>query len=182
MRVLLVSSEAAPLARTGGLGDVLGSLPGALKALGLAPEVVLPRYATPAIEAAARRGELVPVGEPWPVALGRETLAARAWSGRLGGVPCHLVENRELFGRPGLYGENGTDYPDNDRRFAFFCRALPGLAARLKIEVRVVHVHDWQAALLPALLAGGQAEGTPLAGAASVLTVHNLAFQGLFPP
>ena len=174
MRVLHAAAELYPLIKTGGLADVLGALPGALAALDVDTRVLIPGY--PAVMAALDGAE--------PVAAETDMLggSARLLSGRAFGVPVpiYVLDCPPLFDRPGnpYLEAQGRDWPDNHRRFG----ALSWLAARLgqgadpAWRPDVVHAHDWQAGLAPAYLrlAGGARPGT-------VLTVHNLAYQGLFP-
>ena len=177
LSVLFVASEAAPFVKTGGLGDVAGSLPPALARLGHKPTLVLPLYA--GIDRAAHG--LEPAGAAVEVPWGEGKLALKVWRGRLDGCPVYFLEHDPLFGRPGLYGENGRDYPDNLARFGVFCRAVPELCRSLELRPRIIHAHDWQTGLLPAYLRAAPAGNDPLSGAKSVFTIHNLAYQGLVP-
>jgi starch synthase len=176
LKVLFVSAEISPLAQTGGLGQVCGSLPPALAALGLDMTLVMPLYQS--VDRAAH--DLRQTDLEFSVILGGRSLPARVWRGDLQGCPVYLLENQELFGRPQLYGGPKGDYPDNCLRFAFLCRGAVELAKALKLEAQVVHCHDWQSALLPAYLATRPFDLGPLQGAASLLTIHNLAYQGRF--
>ncbi|HEY3247676.1 MAG TPA: glycogen synthase GlgA [bacterium] len=171
MRVLFCTSEAVPFAKTGGLADVSGALPPALAAAGCDVRVVLPRYGSVPLTDLMRAGsvEAQVAGTP---------LSGTMYEGRLpaGDVPVWLVDRPDYFDRPALYGEDGRDYPDNLARFTFFTRAVLAWAAAQAWQPDVIHCHDWQAALIPAIIAAGQA-----APAATVLTIHNLAYQALFP-
>ena len=160
MRVLMVASEAAPFAKTGGLADVLMALPRALVRLGHAVDVILPRY----------RG--VPEGDHAGVvtvidgSVARET---RIDSVTSHGVRTLFVDHPAYFERDHLYGPAGADYPDNAARFAFLSRAALAWADQGTQSYDLVHAHDWQAGLVPVLHRG------PV-----VFTIHNLAYQGLF--
>ncbi|HEY6004464.1 MAG TPA: glycogen synthase GlgA [Anaeromyxobacter sp.] len=173
MEILFVSSEVAPWSKTGGLGDVGGALPRALAARGHEVTVVSPRYG--GIDALAqgfeRRDGAVRVrGE-----------AASLWVLR-GRPEVHLVEHERFFGsRRGLYGEGGHDYADNAERFAFLTRAALALPAASGKRIRIVHANDWQTGLAAYLLRHEHAHDPALAGARTVLTIHNLAYQGVFP-
>ncbi len=169
MRVLFCASEVVPLAKTGGLADVAGALPAALAARGVDIRLAMPRYRGVAVERW--------FAEPVVVRVGDQALSATVGETVLPGgrVPVWLVDQPALFDRPGLYGEGGADYPDNLLRFAFFSRAVLQWARRQAWRPDVIHCNDWQTALIPAVLA---AEGV---GPATVLTIHNLAYQGLFP-
>jgi starch synthase len=175
-KVLFVSSEIAPFAHSGGLGEVVGSLPPALKELGLKPTLVMPLYGE--VDRAAY--DLKPLNLELDLPLAGARHKAWIWTGQHRGCPLYLIGNDTFFDRPGLYGYSDSDYPDNHLRFIFFCRAVMALAAALNLRMDVVHAHDWQAALLPAYLKYRPDLAGPLAQAASVLTIHNLAYQGLF--
>lgn len=167
MRVLAVASEAVPLAKTGGLADVVGTLPVALAAHGVAVTTLLPGY--PAVMAAleqpaeAARFDDLPGGP------------ARILAGRARGVAFAALDAPALFDRPGhpYLAPDGTDWPDNGIRFA----ALGAAAARLAVQAgfAVMHAHDWQAGLAGAYLRHGGSRLPVL------FTLHNLAFQGAFP-
>ena len=173
MEILFVSSEVAPWSKTGGLADVAGALSRALAARGHAVTVVSPRYG--AIDARAQGFErtdnaLRVRGEP-----------AAVWV-KAGRPEVVLVEHERFFGaRHGLYGEGGHDFGDNAERFAFLTRAALALPAAMGRRIRIVHANDWQTGLAPFLLRHEHAQDPALAGARSVFTIHNLAYQGLFP-
>jgi starch synthase len=172
MRIAHLASEVVPFSKTGGLADVAGALPPALAALGHEVTGVAPGHR-------ASLKEAVP-GEPGGEvsALG---LTARLSVVRHRGVRVVLLDCPALFVRPALYSLPDGDFPDNPVRFAFFARAA--LAALAKLGgVEIVHAHDWQAALAPLLLRHDGEVRFGLQGAKSVLTIHNLAYQGLFPP
>jgi len=169
MRVLFCASEIVPLAKTGGLADVAGALPAALAARGVDVRLAMPRY----------RGVLLP-HNGWSlveVRAGAEAIRGAAMDGRMpgNGLPITLIDQPELFDRPGLYGENGRDYEDNLTRFTFFSRAVLQWLEAQSWQPDVIHCHDWQTALIPVILAAERR------GPATVLTIHNLAYQGLFP-
>lgn len=175
MRVLFVTSELAPLAKTGGLGDVAAALPAALRAAGVDARVILPGY--PAALAGAGHfapavpGIALPGGHHGTIRLGTGPAE----------VPLYLLDAPSLFDRHGgLYGPpGGGDWPDNHVRFAAlgFAAAAIGRDGAAGWRPDVVHCHDWQAGLAPAYL--------ELAGrgrTATVMTIHNLAYQGQFSP
>ena len=174
LRILTVTSEAVPFAKTGGLADVCGSLPRALASRGHDVRVVLPRYGSvpPDTAQGARRTSRCPTGagERWCLVL----------EGTLGGsdVPVYFLEHDALFDRPHLYGPPGDEYGDNCLRFTVLCRGALQLCRKLGWVPDVVHCHDWQAALVPALL--NTVERSALGRVASVLTIHNVAYQGRF--
>ncbi|HEY0787217.1 MAG TPA: glycogen synthase GlgA [Thermoanaerobaculia bacterium] len=181
MRILFASSEVSPFAKTGGLGDVVGALPKALRRLGHDVAVFTPFYAearryceSHGIALADRGGATISWGN-W-------THGYRVLSGALPGsdVPIFFVENQRLFDRGGLYWgrEDGVD--DNLERFTFFCRAVISAAERLNLKFDVVHAHDWQTALLPIYLHSGLRWTHHFYGAKSVYTIHNLNYQGRY--
>jgi starch synthase len=170
----MVSSEVAPFAKTGGLADVVGSLPCALKALGHDVAVLMPRYASVETPAARR------VYDGLPMHFGPRRVDATLF--RVDAeAPVYLVDCPELFSRPGLYGEGGVDYPDNDLRFAVLARAALALARRV-FRTEIFHCHDWQAGLIPAYLKTTFANDPTFLGTKTLFTIHNLGYQGLFPP
>jgi starch synthase len=172
MQVLFVAAEAAPFAKVGGLGDVAGALPPALARLGQDARVILPRYAgiDPIRHGLRRLPVQVTVRGPEDT-----LLSCGVWEGRLQTVPVYLVEEPLFLGRDSVYG-----YADDLDRFAVFCRAVLALGAPLELRPDVLHCNDWHTALLPAWLALGHADGARFDRTASVLTIHNLAFQGHF--
>lgn len=169
MRVLFVSVEMSPLAKVGGLADVAGSLPKALVRLGHDVRVILPLHA--GIDTAARGFRRVladlPVGTP------RGPERTSVWEGTVDGVTAYLIEAMDLFERPQIYGE-----PDDNQRMLFFSDAVLATVPRLDWMPEVLHLHDWHAAFAAVRL---RAEADhPLAAAALVYTIHNLAFRGDF--
>lgn len=176
MKVLFVASEAFPLIKTGGLGDVGGSLPPALLSQGIDVRLLLPAY-PPAL---AQAGPLKPVAEldlrPFFLPI------VRLHEGRLPGtrVKVWLVDCPPVFDRAGNPYQSADDqpWPDNAQRFALFARVATAIALGrigLRWQPDLVHAHDWQSGLVPALLASEPARP------ATVFTIHNLAYQGLFP-
>lgn len=163
----------APFAATGGLGDVLGALPPALAALGARVHVVLPAYRTAAITGA---GTTTYTSLQIAAADALREVDLRTLRHR--GVSVSFVVADDYFARDGLYGDERGDFADNAARFAFYARAVAALAARLDPPPDVVHCHDWQAGLVPALL---RTSADPrLARLPTVITIHNLGYQGLF--
>jgi len=169
----MVSSEAAPLAKTGGLADVVGSLPAALRGAGDEAAVVIPRYGSIDLKASRRVFDNLQIFlGPVPYDVSIHQAAAE--------FPLFLVDCPPLFGRPGFYGESGVDYPDNHIRFAVFARAALSVA-RFLFRPDVIHCHDWQAGLVPAYLRTTFATDPTFLGVRTLFTIHNLGYQGLFP-
>jgi len=174
VRILFVASEVAPFSKTGGLGDVAGALPAALAARGHEVAVVTPRYGS--IEPAAHGLERL------PQAVHARGEGAALFRGKLGGASVYLVEHERYFGhRSGLYSEHGRDYADNAQRFSFFVRAALDLPRALGFAPDILHLHDWQAALGAWMLRHEHGEAPWARAARSVYTIHNLAYQGVFP-
>ncbi len=153
MKILFCASEVHPFAKTGGLADVAGSLPPALGRLGVEVLVMTPKY----------RGVQSETTQLAP------------------GVQLRFIENEVFFNRSGLYGNEQGDYPDNLKRFSFFCHEALAACEAMRFEPDIVHAHDWQAALMPVILKTRLANSRFFARTRSVLTVHNLAYQGQFP-
>lgn len=184
LRILFVASEVGPFARTGGLGDVIGALPKALAALGHDVRILMPLYQQVRDGGFPLTSLLSELQVP-DVAGNR---AAQVWQGFLPSstetaptVPVYFLEQDDYFSRPGLYGDDTGDYPDNAARFTFFCRSALLLALRLEWFPDVFHCHDWQSALIPAYLRVFPWLDTRLSAAATVYTIHNMAYQGVFP-
>ncbi len=179
-KILMVSSEAGPYARTGGLGDVLGALPGDLARQGHEIKVVVPGYGT--ID--RKQFGISRHGRPFAVKIDGNvvsTMLERAEPAK-SGAEYLFVDNQAFFGRPEFYVDpkTGEDYVDNDLRFAFFARAT--LEAMKAIDWRpdVIHAHDWQAALVVVLLKSVYKDDPFFADCKTVFTIHNLGYQGLF--
>jgi starch synthase len=169
----MVASEAAPLAKTGGLADVVGALPEALRAAGDDVAVLIPRYGSIDLKAARR------VYDSLPVYLGAERFDTSIYQAPAA-FPLYLVDCPLLYDRKGLYGESGVDYPDNHIRFAVLARAALGVARHL-FRTEIFHCHDWQAGLLPAYLRTLFSTDPTFFGVKTLFTIHNLGYQGLFP-
>jgi starch synthase len=180
MRILHVASELAPYAKTGGLADVLAGLPPHLAALGHEVVVALPYYRV--VGDGGHGATLARRLRPFPVQLGHERIDVGLLEGRYSGAGARIwfIEHAPSFDRDGLYGpRSGGDFHDNARRFALLGKAALSIADELDWWPDVVHAHDWQGG--PALL---YAARPPLHRHAPrrVMTIHNLAFQGLFDP
>ncbi len=179
MQIAFAASECTPFAKTGGLADVVGALPRELVKLGHEVCVYLPFYT---------RVQRHIEGEPRYLTRSL-TIPFRSYNrfvgivdgGQRDGVQYYFVDCPELFEREELYGTKGRDYPDNAERFGLFCRAVIEASKLLGVP-DVFHVHDWQAALIPVYLRTMYAADPALSGAATVLTIHNAAYQGKFPP
>jgi starch synthase len=167
MNVLVLAAEAAPFVKVGGLADVAGSLPPALRRLGHDVRVILPRYHSIDPE------DLSPCLESFRFPAGHEAISAALLQAEHDGVPYYFVDIPWLFGdRSRMYGDD-----DDPRRFYLFCGAALAGIERLRWRPEVAHANDWHSALVPSMLRGGRA-GPFYVETASVLTIHNLAYQG----
>jgi starch synthase len=174
LRVLFVTPEAAPFKKTGGLGDVAGDLPRALRARGLDVRVVMPLYAGMDWDALERLDGTLRVPTWWGVARAGIRL------GRLprSDVPVYFLEYHRYFDRPFPYGPPGEGYADNLERFAFLSRGALELSKALAFEPDVINANDWQTALVPVYVNTVE-WAKPLHGAGTVFSIHNMAYQGV---
>ena len=182
MKIVHIASEASPFAKTGGLADVTGALPAALAALGDDVTVIMPFYGR-MMETRGFGAEPIPppAGEI-EVQLAGRRLKARLLKTKLpGGVTVYFISEPSLYDRENLYGTAAGDYPDNASRFIFFSRAAIEVMIALGVKPEIVHVHDWQAALVPVYLSTLYNNLKAFARTKTALTIHNLGYQGLFP-
>jgi starch synthase len=173
--ILMVTSEARPYAKTGGLADVCGALPLALARLGHRVTIVLPRYRGTQTDGAP--------GTPADVSFGDHHYPVRFIEQRLAdGVTAVLVDAPALYDRDGLYGDANGEYGDNAFRFAVLCRGALEYARLRGTRPSVIHAHDWQAGLTPVYARTALRDDPVVGGVRCVMTIHNLAFQGQFDP
>jgi len=174
----MVTSEAVPFAKTGGLADVCGELPAELERLGHQAAVILPAYR----QTRYCGLPLEPLGIDFIVPIGSKTVAGRLLASRLPGtqVPVYLVERDEYYDRDQLYRENGRDYDDNCERFVFFSRAALEAIRLLELKVDVIHANDWQTGLVPAYLKIEYRRLPRYERIGCLFTIHNMAYQGQF--
>jgi starch synthase len=177
MKIVMAAPEAAPFAKTGGLADVMCALPKSLQTLGHDVTVFLPLYR-------CARAQLPPA--PKSVAAIRVDMAGQDVEGRVleargpGGVRVNLIECDRYYDREHLYGTPAGDFEDNAERFIFFSRAVLEALSAMGEAHDVIHVHDWQTALIPTYLRTLYSSRGVLGQAATILTIHNLAYQGVF--
>jgi starch synthase len=177
MNILMAASEAVPYAKTGGLADVVGAVPKHLKRAGHDVRVLMPLYRP----ARARAKESLS-----PVATIKIDVGGQAVEGRLletkgaDDVTFYFLECEKYYDRDQLYGTAQGDFPDNAERFIFFSRAVLEAIPALNVKVDLLHVHDWQTALVPVYLRTIYADRPNLRELATLLTIHNLAYQGVF--
>lgn len=178
MKILLAGSEAVPFVKTGGLADVMGALPVELERLGHQPYVFLPAYSR-----ALESGQpLEPTDVFVSVPIGSKTVTGRLLRSRIpqSGVTVYLVQQDDYYRRDELYSLNGSDFVDNCERFVFFCRAVLEAIRLLGLNIDVVHANDWQTGLIPAYLRTAYRGQPGYESMASLFTVHNLSYQGVF--
>ncbi len=178
MRILLASSEVHPYSKTGGLADMVGALAKALAHKGHQVGVVTPLYAG----IRERFPSLKPAGVPLEFSLGPRRVCAQTLSLEpIPGLTVYFIDQPAFYQRADLYQEAGADYPDNAERFIFFSKTVAHLALHLPWQPEVLHLHDWQASPAALLLHHERklrGQGTT---PGICLTIHNLAYQGLFP-
>jgi starch synthase len=179
LNILIAASEVVPFAKSGGLADVAGALPKALRELGHDVRVVMPRYYIVDKE----KYNLKPLDGSLGVPMGS---MGEAWAGVYEGVlpgsdvPVYFIEHEGFFGRKGLYDENGEGYGDNDNRFIFFSKAVMQLAKKLHFRPDVIHANDWHTASIPVLLNTTYANDPDFEHTGTLLSIHNLQHQGKF--
>ena len=164
MKVLMCASEMVPFAKTGGLADVVGALPLALEKLGVEVMVVIPRYK---IAASCQLPALSFNNDIEVTKIGKN-------------VQVYLIKNDGYFNRDGLYGDKNGDYPDNLKRFSFFCRRTLELLSEINFKPDIIHCHDWQTALIPVCLKTIFPKNKFYKQIKTIFTIHNLAYQGVF--
>ncbi len=176
MHIAFAASECVPFSKTGGLADVVGALPRALAALGHQVSVYLPRYRQTKLTdpQTVVRSITIPFDDKY-------RFCSVVTAGSSGGVKFYFVEYPPYFDREALYGSPAGDYPDNAERFALFSRAVIEASKVLGVP-QVFHCHDWQSALVPVMLRTLYAEDPAFRDVATVFTIHNMGYQGLFPP
>jgi len=177
MKIVMTSSEAVPYIKTGGLGDVAGTLALELHKKGHDVILVLPKHSGINF----KPGELKLQFSPFFVHMGNATLFAQVLKTELEGMPVYFIEYDDFFGRNPIYDDGKEGYPDNAERFAFFAKATLDLCVALDFVPDVVHASDWQTSMIPYYLKTWGYEGGFFAESASVLTIHNIGYQGITP-
>ncbi|MDR0503910.1 MAG: glycogen synthase [Treponema sp.] len=183
MKILMVSSEAVPWAKTGGLADMVSALSISLAKLGHEVKIVIPRYYS-----VDRDGlKLMPGAMGTPMGGGIEEWSAvysadMPGTGKKNPVKVYFIDHEIFFGRDGIYGSPAeTDFIDNPRRFTFFCRAVFQLCRKIKWYPDILHAHDWPSAVAPVYLKFAErVRGGEFKNTVSVLTIHNLGYQGIY--
>ncbi|MBQ9630104.1 MAG: glycogen synthase, partial [Treponema sp.] len=176
MKILMVSAEAHPFAKTGGLADAVSAMAVSLSKLGHDVRLVLPRYYK------IDRKNLKQIPGALGVAAGQEEAWVAIYEGRLpsSDVPVYFIDHEKSFGRDGVYGtKQESDFHDNPYRFALLCHGAFQICRKLDWFPDIVHAHDWSACIAPVLLKHVIRSGK-FAKTASVLTIHNLGYQGQY--
>lgn len=176
LNVMFVSPEAVPFAKTGGLADVAGALPIALSKLGMRVCLLMPLYGM--IRQA--NVQLTKALSDLEVHFDFYTLRFDVYSAEIEGVTFYFVERDELFDRRQLYGTPKGDYFDNLERYTFLAKTVKPICQALNLQPDILHCHDWQSGLVPVYLREAWGREEVFAKTASVFTIHNLAYQGLF--
>ncbi len=185
LNILFVTSEAEPFAKTGGLADVSSALPQMIKELGHEIRIMMPRYGTIS-ERKFKLHDVIRLREI-PITIGAETRVAHVNSSFISNlkakVQVYFLANKDMFDRPGMYVHPTTkkDYEDNDTRFIFFCRGVLDTLKLLGWKPDIIHCNDWQTGLIPAYLKTTYKNDPFFKNIKTAFTIHNLAFQGVFP-
>jgi starch synthase len=178
LSVIYVTAEFSPLAKSGELADVASTLPKYLSSLGMEVSIFMPKYRNPEIESfpkeLVRRDIMVPVGG--------EKVKASVYKSELGKYDIYFVDNPKYFWRDYIYGPGQGEYLDNDERFIFFNRAVLEFLLKAKIQVDIIHCNSWPTALIPVFLRTHYSQKNKFKSSATVFTLHNVAYQGEFPP
>lgn len=172
MKVLFAAAEAHPFIKTGGLADVIGALPKALKGAGVDVRVILPKYRGIPEKFTSKMEHLTEVYVP----IGWRNQYCGIEHMVYDGIPVYFIDNEYYFGRDGIYG-----YMDDGERFAFYNRAVLECLPAIDFQPDVLHCHDWHAAVIPMLLQGHYRHNPYYSEMRSVFTIHNLLYQGVFP-
>ena len=178
VNVLIATTEAVPFAKTGGLADVCGTLPIELAKLGHHPTLILPAF-----REIHRAGlEIEPTGIDVDVPIGNKTVRGTILQSQLpeSDIPVYFIQKEQYYDRDELYRAGGQDYKDNCERFVFFSRAVLEAIRLLDLKVDVLHCNDWQTSLIPAYHKIEYQTRPHYDNIATLLTIHNMAYQGIF--
>ncbi|MBI4495792.1 MAG: glycogen synthase GlgA [Deltaproteobacteria bacterium] len=177
MKILFVSPEAVPFAKSGGLADVPGALPRALADLGHEVFLFVPKYH----QVDERKFHLAKMKVKLRVPVAQRVEPAQLYAAQTGsGLKALFLRKNAYYDRDQLYGTRDGDFEDNAERFTFFSRAVPEAALALGLEPDIIHCHDWQTGLVPVYLKTLYRDHSALARSASVFTIHNMGYQGIF--
>ena len=172
MKILFAASEAVPFVKTGGLGDVVGALAPVLAAEGHDVRVIIPMFGSISQEYQQQMSHVC----DFEVQLGWRRQYCGIETLKKDGVTWYFMDNKYYFGRPYIYGMGGDEY----ERFGFFCRGVLNMLPMIEFQPDVIHAHDWQSGMIPALLKIQYAHLPFYSGIKTVFTIHNLQYQGIF--
>lgn len=178
LRVIFISAEVAPFAKSGEMADVASALPKYLSYLGMEVSVFMPMYRRPEIESLPK--EIV--ASNLSISLGEVKAKARVYKSELGKYDIFFIDNPKYFLRENIYGTGKGEYLDNDERFIFFNRAVLEFLLKEKMSVDIIHCNNWPTALIPMLIKTQYANKSLLSNVTTVFTLHNISYQGEFPP
>ena len=178
MKIILASSEVVPFAKTGGLADVCGALPGELANLGHDVAVFLPGYRC--VSRVDTKIQALPVELELPIGDKLEKVQISKAKLPNSNIDVYFVMHSDYYNRDGLYGDQDGDFEDNCERFVLFARAVLESIREFDLQPDLIHVNDWQTGLIPALLKTEYCENPLYRDIASLITIHNLAYQGVF--
>ncbi len=177
MKIAFVSSEVVPFAKTGGLADVAGTLPKALGKAGHKVTIIMPFYNS----ISSKKFNIKSTRQTITVTVGDRKIQGKVFKTLLAkNVEIYFIKQPAYFNREHLYQTQTGDYSDNSERFSFFSKAALELIASLKTKVDIIHCHDWQTALIPVYLKTSYKDNPHLQGIKTILTIHNLGYQGKF--
>ena len=178
MKILFVATECVPFCKTGGLADVIGALPKELRKRRHDVRIILPKYRTIRGQEfgikEAHEQVHIPIGNRIETGDIRMTKTDKK-------IPVYFIHHEGYFGRSGIYRTSAGDYPDNDERFLFFCRAVLEACKAMEFRPDVIHLNDWQTGLIPVYLKTFYQRDSFFQHTRSVMTIHNIAYQGIFP-
>jgi len=178
LRVAFISAEAAPYAKSGELAEVAGSLPKYLADLGIEVSLFMPKYRSPEVESL----DVQRVMKNLSVPLGERSAKAQVFRSEEGKFNLFLIDNPKYYWRESIYGTGKGEYLDNDERFIFFNRAVLEFLLKARMETDIIHCNNWPTALVPLLLKTLFRQKAHFRKTSSLLTMHNVAYQGEFPP
>jgi len=178
LRVAFISAEAAPYAKSGELAEVAGSLPKYLASLGVEVSLFMPKYRSPGVESLDSRQVMKNLSVP----LGEGRSKAQVFRSEEGKFNLFLIDNPKYYWRESIYGTGKGEYLDNDERFIFFNRAVLEFLLKARMETDIIHCNNWPTALVPLLLKTLFRQKAHFRKTSSLLTMHNVAYQGEFPP
>lgn len=177
-RVAFVSAEAFPYAKLGEMADVAYSLPKHLSLLGMEVCLFMPKYRRPEIDSLP----MEPMTSNLPIYLGERTSKASVFKWEQGKYDIYFIDNPKYFWRDQIYGTGSGEYLDNDERFVFFNKAVLEFLHKQKIKTDIIHCNNWPTALIPVFLKTQYNKKKHFSNTATVLTLHNIAYQGEYPP